>query len=296
MGFNLGRAVTDVATGGLSEVYNALKPGQQTVNQQVMETPEQKAARLRLDQFSRTGTYDFGGGKTFSAGDAYTGELGDFSLSPQEQQANTRLSGLISGGRSDLYNAGQKTIQDLLTTDRFDPYSANGEFTPFKDAVNLETQQAQGRAKNAAAFSGNLYSKNTNSNLADIESSANLQLQSKLAQLFSDYTGRKIQGANTALDYEQAGQNMDLNAIGAGFQYGGLQRNLNTANDQARLSEFLRQRQELMTPINTATTLAGTNPNYSVPSVTTQTPSPWLDLLKTGISAGGMILGARGSG
>lgn len=294
MGLNLKRVGTAIGTGGLSEVYNALKPGQQTINQQVMETPEQRAARLRLSNFSSTGTYDFGNGKSFTAGTGYGGDLGDFSMTPTEQAAQSRLSTLLASGRPDIYSAGEKTLTNLLSGDQFDPYSATGEFAPFKDAVLKETAAASGRAKNAAAFSGNLYSSNTGKNLTNLQGDANNQLMSKLAQLFSNYTNQKISAIPQALNYAATGQALDMAPIEAGYQYGGLSRNLNTAQDQAKYQEFQRQRQELQLPIQTAGTLAGTNPQFGVPSITTQTPSPWMDLLKLAVQGGAAYMGAKG--
>ena len=290
----LKRIGTGIATGGLSEVYRALKPGQQTINQELMETPEQRQARERLSGFSKTGIYEFGDGRRFTAGEAYGGSLGDFELTPEEIEAQSRLSQLIAGGRGDTFAAGEKALNDLLTTDRFDPYSSTGEFAPFKEAVLRETQEAQGRAKGAAAYSGNLYSKSLGKRQADIEVQATNQLQSKLAQLFSEYTGRKIGGIGEARNYATTGRALDMGGIEAGFTYGGMSRDLKNDEASSKLGEFLRQRSELMMPIQTAGQLATTNANFGVPSITTQTPSPWMDLLKLGIQGGAAILGARG--
>lgn len=295
---NFGRGVLAVGTLGESEVLRGaarlLSPSKQTVNQTLMETPEQRRARERLSGFSETGKYDFGGGRGFTAGEAYSGSLGDFNMTPEELAAQGRLSSLLARGRPEIFGTGEKALTDLLTSDKYDPYSATGEFAPFREAVLRETQAAQGRAKGAAAYSGNLYSKSTGKNLANIESEGNLQLQSKLAQLFSEYTGRKINAIPQALNYATTGQALDMAPIEAGYNYGGVSRNLKTADAQSRLAEFLRQRQELMLPIQTAGNLATTNANYGVPSITTLTPSPWMDLLKLGAKAVAAYLGARG--
>lgn len=299
MGFNLKKAVKTVATGGLSDVYDAvtgaLRPGSQTVNQVPLETPEQRAARMKLSQFSQTGQYDLGNGKGFNVGEAYGGSLGNFDMTPEEIAANSKLGGFVSSSNPAIFDKGQAALSDLLDPNsRFDPYSSTGEYAPFQAAALKASQEAMGRAKAGAAFSGSLYSKSTGKNLSNIQTDTANTLQSKLAELFQNYTNQKIGAIPQALNYATTGQNLDLSKIQAGFQYGGESRDLANQGAQARLSEWLRQRQEMTLPLQTAQNLANKDPNMGVPSITTEQPSPWMDLLNLGAKGAGAYFGAKG--
>lgn len=287
MGFNLGNAVSDISTGGLSAVYRSLRPSQQTATNVPMETPEQQAARKALLDFTRTGKLG-----TYDAGAAYTGALGDFSPTSLENSGMGQLSSLLTSGNSPIFSAGQQTLQQLLGGDTFDPLASGGVYQPFKDQVQRNINLATGDLKNKAAFSGNLYSTSTNKSIGQLEQQGQAQLTSKLGDLYQNYVQQKLSGIPMAAQYATTAQNLALNPIEAAFNYGGLNRNLATAGDQAGYQEFIRQQQAKSGQVNAAGTVANANVPYGVPSATVPIQSPWLDLLKTGIQAGSYLAAA----
>jgi hypothetical protein len=89
---------------------------------------------------------------------------------------------------------------------------------------------------------------------------------------------------------------LTLGRVGASQTYGALPRNLNNASVAERNAETLRRRNELLLPINAATSVAGQNANFGVPDVTVQNPNPMLDLLTVLIGGGSKIMAAKAGG
>lgn len=87
-----------------------------------------------------------------------------------------------------------------------------------------------------------------------------------------------------------------MGRIDASQQFGSLARNLNNSRVADRNAEILRRRQELQLPINAASTVLGSTPNYGVPSITTSEPSTLMQLLQIAGPLAGSFLGARGAG
>lgn len=293
---NIARIGIAPATGGLSEVgfgmggsgpLNFLAPNKETVRNDPLQTPEQAAASRFLLDFMKTGKLG-----DFNLGEEYKGSLGDFNPTDIENASMGRLSSYLAGGRPGIYDTGEKTLQDLLG-EKFDPYSATGEFAPFKADLERNLAEGAGRIKANAAFSGNLYSKNTGKQMGLLEERGQNALQGKLAQLYTDYVNRKASLAPQALNFATTKNALDLAPIEAGLSYGGFTRNLKNQGSSAMLSDYLRRRSEMLMPIQAAGTILGSPVQFGPSEVSTYTPSPWMDLLKTGLNLGTTYLGAR---
>lgn len=218
----------------------------------VEEDPRVSAARQKLYEFMNTGQFG-----DFKAGEAYTGSLGDFTPTGIEQASLGKLSSFVNKSNPALFSLGESTLKDLLSTDRFDPFSATGEYAPFKENVEKQLFEGATRLKRNAAFSRSLYSGNTVKQLGKLEEEGQSQLTGKLAELYDQFVSRKINAIPTAFSAAGQEQEMEAQRLGAGFQYGGLERELETQKAQAKLSEFVRQRQEMTLPINAAGTVLG---------------------------------------
>jgi hypothetical protein len=259
--------------------------GSKTVSQVPLETPEQRAARQALMGFANTGTFG-----QFTAGAEVPLNYGDYGITGLEQQGQTALQGLLKGGIPDQYKMGDTALQSFLTTN---PADIQAQFDPFKAQVQRQTAESDRSLKRGAGFAGNLYSTNTIRGLGDIQARGNETLTSQLANLTDSAAQRRLQAVPLAYQSAESQQNAKLQQISASQQYGALTRQLNDASLKARDAEILRRRQELQLPIQAAQSVAGTQAQFGVPSVTT---SPYADLLGMIGQIGGAAIGGAYGG
>lgn len=285
MGFNLNRGLTAVSTGGLSEAARLFDTGMTTQEQVPLETPEQRAARLKLAEFMNTGKFG-----NFTAGADIGIKPGDYNMTGLEKTGQSELQKLLSSGIPSQFSLGDKALADILNPN---PNSISASFDPFKQQTERQIAESNTALKRGAGFAGNLYSTNTIKGLGDIQARGNETLTAELARLTNQALDRRLQATSLAYQSGTAQENIIQNRIGASQQYGGLQRDLSNAGTAEANAELLRRRNELLLPINTATNIAGTNANFGVPSVSVQNPNPLLDLLTAVISGGSKIAAAK---
>ncbi len=255
-----------------------------TQSQVPLETPEQRAARIKLMDFANTGKFG-----NFTAGAEVPLGYGDFNTTGQEQQGLSMLQQLLQSGQPGMFDQADTAISSLLNTS---PDALGAQFQPFNDILNRSINQSGDAFKRSAGFQGNLYSTATNRNLSDIQAQGNEQRAAKLADLTNQALDRKLSASGLALQSGQAREANTLGRINASQVYGGLTRQLNDASIKARDAELLRRRTELGMPINAASTVAGNNANFGVPSITTQQPSQLMDLLQLLVKGGSTFAGA----
>jgi hypothetical protein len=294
MGLNFKKAL-----GGVAALANPLTLGpaalgmlgsgslydKNTASQVPMETPEQRAARMKLMDFANTGRFgDFQAGAEIPLG------YGDFTPTDQENQGLTLLQQLLSSGSPEMFDRGDSAIRDLLDTS---PQALEAQFTPFNDILNRTMNESGDAFKRSAGFQGNLYSSATNKNLGDIQARGNESRAMELSRLTNSALDRKLSAVPLAFQSGQAREGVNMGRIQASQVYGGLTRRLNDERIKARDAELLRRRQELGMPIQAAQAVAGQNANFGVPSVTTNQPTELMEMLKLLVQGGSTFLGAR---
>ncbi len=183
----------------------------------------------------------------FTPGERFGGPLGDFDPTDIEGLGLGKLRGLLQGGLPESLSQAQQTAGAFQSGDRFDPFSETGEFAPFKATVEKNLAEAKDRLKQNAAFQGNLFSSDLVGQLGELEQEGQGQLTGKLAQLFSEFTGRKLDAARLGGDLGAAEEAISQGRIGTASSVGSLTRLLGGQESQAELTEFLRQRGELGT-------------------------------------------------
>ncbi len=285
MSFNIGRVATGIATGGLSEAYNALKPKSVTQGQVPLETREQREARQMLNKFAKTGVF----GK-FRAGEDLGLELGDFNITPYEQTGLSSLEALLNSGIPEQYQMGDAALKDLLATS---PAQIDNMFQPFKTQVQRQTRDAVDSAKRNSAYTGNLYSRSAIRDIGDVEARGNETLASELARLTDSALERRLRAVPLAYESGRQQEELQKGRVQASQVFGSLTRNLNDSRIKARDSEIIRRRQELGLPLQAATAVAGQNSNFGIPSITTQQPSELMQILQILGPAAGAFFGGR---
>lgn len=271
--------------GGINDV---LGTGVTTQDQIPLETPEQRAARLKLLEFTNTGKFG-----NFTAGSDLSLGLGDFNVTDAEQAGLSELEQLLASGIPEQYRMGDNALRDILNPD---PNFIASQFDPFKTQVQRQTREATDSAKRNAAFAGNLYSTDTIRNLGDVEARGNETLTAQLAELTNAALNRRLQAVPLAFQSGKAQEDLRLGRVNASQVYGGLTRTLNDAAIKARDAEILRRRQELQLPIQAATNLSTNNANFGVPSVSVANENPFMDLLNIAAQAYAKKQGAGGGG
>jgi hypothetical protein len=279
---NVGRVAAGVATGGLSEAARLLKSKQQNLEQVPLETPEQAAARKKLMGFANTGKWG-----DFTAGAEVPLGYGDYGVTGIENQGLSSLQNLLSSGIPSQFQMGDAALRDILNPD---PNFIQSQFDPFKAQTQRQISDSNDALKRTAGFAGNLYSTDTIRSLGDIEARGNETLTAQLANLTNQALDRRLSAVPLAYQSGQAQEGIAQGRIGSAMQYGGLTRQLNDASIKARDSEILRRRQELQLPIQAATSVAGQNANFGVPSIPYTQQSPYMDLLNIAASLGGRAM------
>jgi hypothetical protein len=280
-----------------------------TVTQEPLTTPEQQKALDMLLNYSKTGQW---GGSTYTPGETYGGATGNYDMTGMEQAGQDKLMSMLSGGTGINYDSlglAQDELKKLLGGNTYDPYSETGLFKGFKRNAQKEAADATDMLKRNAAFSGNLYSRDTVKQMGKVQENTGNALQDKLAELYDTYTGRRLTGVNQALNAQEvanqtatANQNIGLNQISATQEYGKLSRVLADQEAKDKYSAWLQQRKEMgdsqLNQISAARDVAGGTQwgakSVTLPSTYSNEPSPWADVLNQMMKFGTEGLGKYG--
>lgn len=258
------------------------------VTQVPLETPEQRDARQQLISFANNGTL----GK-YTAGTPYTGSLGDFGMSALENAAQGKVADRLNMGPDANFTMGSQTLSDLLTTDKYNPLNQEGVYSGLSGTIDRTTREASDAFKRSASFGGKLYSTDTVRNLGQIQARGAENKAATLASLYDNYVGRKVGAIPQAFNASAQAEDIARGRTADAFTYGGLQRNLNTAADQAKYAEFQRQRQEQQGQVAALSSVAGSNTNFGVPSVNVPQNDPWSQIAGLLAQFGGNYLGNK---
>jgi hypothetical protein len=234
--------------------------------------------------FANTGKFG-----DFTAGADAGVKFGDYNMTGAETTGLSELQKLLTSGIPDQFRMGNDALASILNPD---PNYVQSQFDPFKTQVQRQIADSTKEAKRNAGYAGNLYSTDAIKRLGDVQARGNETLTSELARLTDSALNRRAAAIPLAYQAGQAQEGINLGRIGASQTYGALPRTLNNAGVAEKNAELLRRRNELLLPINAASTVAGQNANFGVPSVTVQNPNPMLDLLTAIIGGGSKLLAA----
>jgi len=279
---------------GLGGTILGKKNKSTTVTQEPLMTPEQEAARKMLLEYAQTGKYG-----DYTAGEAYSGDLGNYNLSGLETAGKSTLQKMLESGTPEMLALAKQATTDLLTSGKYDPYSATGEYQPFKTGAIREAQTAADTLARNASTRGRLSSKATVQEQGTLSENLANSLQGKLAELNDTYVQRKLSGINTAAGLASQEQNMNLQNVQQAYQSGAVERLLEDQAIKDKYNEWLRTRGEKASQLNAVNSLATTTIPWGSKSVTlpsSNTQSPWESVLNTGINMFGNVYGSNSYG
>lgn len=251
-----------------------------TVTQEEMLTPQQQRAQDLLMQYGQYGTLPGG----FTAGQAYGGSLGDYSVTPLEQMGQNRLADLF-GASGDLNTA--RGVFSKMATDDFNLDDPNNQWSAFKRMAERAQDTGASALDRESAIQGNRYGTAILQNKRDLGERTNDLLMSKLAELFDSAQNRKFQAASSLSGLAGAEQNL----VSQAMQAGALQRMLNTQKAQDTYNEWLRQRDERLNSLRGLEDVWGKNVDYGAKSMASTSPSLLSQLLSPVASSFGQSFG-----
>ena len=262
----------------------------ETIKQEPMLTPEQQAAMGMLTEFAKTGKW---GQTGFKAGQAYEGKLGEYDMTEIEKLGQNKLLELVAGTMPEMFQLGKGEIKDLLATDKYDPHSKTGVYGGFKKDVLREAQEASDQLKRQMSITGDTYSTANIQEHGKLAERTHDTLSNKLAELYDTYAQRRLAGAQTAAQMGIQEEGMTTGRIGLSQSLGALGRVLKDAQAKDKYKDWLRGRAEWGEAISAAKSVMGTNVPYGVKELTTpDSPSPFSQLLNTGLQIAGNIAGS----
>jgi hypothetical protein len=254
---------------GLSSLFKKKKG--QTITQEAMQTDEQKAAMSMLSNFMQSG--QFGG---YRAGDAYGGSLGDYEMTDASKLGQSTLMEMLQGN-----DPAMKEFQSVLDTDKYDPYAEKGVYSGFKRNVMRESQEAKDALQRDLAMTGDMYSSDRASQLGILGERTSNALQDKLAELYDQYSQRRLGAADKLND-------MQTQRVGLASTIGDMQRQLNDQKAKAQYADWNRARGEQQGQIDTAKTLFQKDVPFGVKSFKMpDRPSTFMGMLGEAIPAVG---------
>lgn len=256
------------------------------IKQEPMLTKEQKQAMTALRDFMNTGRIG-----PYQAGAAYGGDLGAYQPTETEQIGQNKLRGLLEGGLPQVFESGVGEINDLLSTTKYDPFDEKGVYSGFKTNVLRELGESQDRLSQRQATQGNLYSTDTAEQRGLLEERGQQALTNKLAQLYDQFAGRRLQAAGTAADLGMAEQGLMGDQINMASSIGALGRLLEDQQAKEAYADWQRRHQERAQTLNAAQTVFKKQVPYGVKSYSYTEPSPWGNLLDSGLELAGTAAG-----
>lgn len=231
--------------------YQMSPEQQQLLNNQLAYSNGGVQAMGDLQKFYQTGNWF----DMYQAGEGYGDQLGAYQMTPIEQNSQLSLNNMIQSGAPELNRLAWDEYKNLLTTDQYNPMAENKKGTHFdpyyKQIMKSQTEQ-QDLLNRSLAAGGDFYSTNRYDQTRQLGENTQDQTNLLISDLYKNYEEQRLSGARTAADLGAQQQNMQMQQIEAGHQYGALQRTLDDQKAKEAYNDWLRQRSEYGDLINTA--------------------------------------------
>jgi len=246
-----------------------------TITQEAMQTDEQKNAMKMLSDFASTGNFG-----DYNAGDAYGGSLGDYEMTDATKLGQSQLMDMLKSAMPEAFTMGQQEFKDVLATDKYDPYAKGSLYEGFKRNTMRESQDAKDALQRDLALTGDMYSSDRAKQLGILGERTSNSLQDKLAELYDQYSQRRLSAAQQLGQMGQQEESMNSNRINLASTIGDMQRQLNDQKAKAKYADWIRAREEQQSQIDAAKTLFQKDVPYGLKSITgPDKPSTFMSML-----------------
>lgn len=246
----------------------------QTTTQQAMTTPEQDQARQMLAQFMQTGQFG-----PYNAGQPSPVATGDYKMSDAEQLGQGKLMDLINSALPQSFTNGKNELQSVLDG-KYDPNDPNGVYKGFKTETLANQSDAQDALNRQLSVTGDTYSTNRARSTAQLNTNTTNALNSKLAELYQNYSGQRLGAATGLMDAGIQEEGLNQGRINLANTVGSLPRLLADAQAKAQYADWIRQHGELSSTVDAAKALFSKDVPYGVKSVTgPDQPSTFMSML-----------------
>lgn len=245
----------------LKDLFGARKG--KTITQEAMQTDEQKNAMKMLSDFASTGNFG-----DYNAGDAYGGSLGDYEMTDATKLGQSQLMDMLKSAMPEAFTMGQQEFKDVLATDKYDPYAKGSLYEGFKRNTMRESQDAKDALQRDLALTGDMYSSDRAKQLGILGERTSNSLQDKLAELYDQYSQRRLSAAQQLGQMGQQEESMNSNRINLASTIGDMQRQLNDQKAKAQYADWTRARGEQQSQIDAAKILFQKDVPYGLKSIT----------------------------
>jgi len=295
MGFSgLGAAIGGVMSGGIGALAGGYLGGMGSggssrggAGLSPLEPAWQRELRKKLGEAAEPGALE----RIKSAGEAYPGEL-------YTPMTDTELGG-VSGleqylaspltTESPLYQAGRSEIEKTLSGE-YDPYE--GEYyKAYKNNLMRELRDAKDRLAARTSARDQYFGGGRIKTEGRMEEGAMGDLAQVLGGLYEKERATRLATAPEAMRIAGLEERMPAERAQQALQFGAYLRNIQEAQRQAEMNEWLRQRSELGIPLEVATGMSMYKPDYYY-----QPPRSGLGWLAPALTGLGMAGGFGGLG
>ena len=242
-------------------------------------TPEQLRMAQLLQQLAATGS-----AAGINLGTPYTGSLGSFAPTSQEQAG---LAALFGQQGTNTALSGAEDVFSKLSQAAFDP----SVLEPFRKAAVRSEGQALDRLSQQKAITGSRFGTGFGRDASSLIEGTELGIQQQLANLFLNQQGVSMQGAQGLAGVGGQQANLAQQNLQNLFNYGALERQLKSQEAQANYNEWNRQRNEELGRVDLLTQEAARNPLLGISSIP-GSPSPFSSLINSVLGAAGSTIGA----
>lgn len=247
----------------------------QTITQEAMQTDEQKQAMKMLSDFASTGQFG-----NYQAGQGYGGSLGDFEMTDATKLGQSQLMQMLQSAMPEAFSMGQQEFKNVLATDKYDPNAENGVYSGFKRNVMRESQEAKDALQRDLALTGDMYSSDRAKQLGILGERTSNSLQDKLAELYDQYTTRRLGAAQQLGQMGIQEEGLKQNRINLASTIGDMQRSLNDQKAKAQYADWSRARGEQQSQIDAAKVLFQKDVPYGIKSITApDRPSTFMSMM-----------------
>ena len=234
------------------------KKGGETITQEQMIPTWQKELQQMLGEWGKSAIQNFTPGETYS---------GKFTADMTGQESKgldilNKALGLTSPG--EMFQAAKGTVMDTLGGKYLDPATS-----PYVSAMtklsNRNLQDSIDAARRSRGSRGTYFHSKGVEEESDLQSKTLDYLNTIIGQQVNQERSNMLNLIPTAVSmgqYEDLG--MPLQQVAASQQYGGLERLLEQSDLESQYQDWVRSRNEMQLPLNTATTMATQNQNYGI--------------------------------
>jgi len=242
-----------------SSVYGMVKGGNKGGGG-VSETPDKEKWQLELGNQLKDWASKYI--SSYVPGEAYTGKMVSATPTGEESKGLSYLNSFMNKGFGNMGQLAEQELKNTLTN-KYDPYNS-AYYQSMRTGQQAELQDSIDVMRRGQGSRGTYFQDTSMREENKLRERGTNYLNQLLGNMAENERARRFSAVEPAMGIEKYQSGLDLEKAKAGLGYGSLQRTLENQDLEAKYNEFKRQRGELTKPLDVASSLFGSNMNYSV--------------------------------